>query len=153
MNEDRARALALRQGQLLERSATLRAQLARDAQPWQQTLGRVDEARTRAQAGWQWLRAHPEVPAAALALLLVLRPRRTAALAWRWGRRAWLGWQLWRRLGAAPPAPGPAWLAGLQARPGAPRGASPLQTLLQQGLATLLPALLQALMQRFTRRR
>lgn len=152
MNEDRARALALRQGQLLERSATLRAQLARDAQPWQQTLGRVDEARARARAGWQWLRAHPEVPAAALALLLVLRPRRTAALAWRWGRRVWLGWQLWRRFGVHQPAPGRAWLPGPQGGTGSPGGASPLQTFLQRGLATLLPALLQALLQRFTRR-
>jgi hypothetical protein len=150
MNEDRARALALRQGQLLERSATLRAQLVRDAQPWQQTLGRVDELRWRAQTGWQWLRAHPEVPAAALGLLLVLRPRRTTALAWRWGRRAWLGWQLWRRLGAGQVGPG-GW-PGLQPGQAAPRAASPLQSLLQQGLATLLPALLQALLQRFTRR-
>lgn len=102
MNEGRALALARRQGQLLERSAMLRAQVAQHSQPWQQALGHVDEARERARSGWDWLRAHPEVPAAAVALLLVLRPRRTLRLAWRWGRRGLFAWRLWRRYAMHP---------------------------------------------------
>ncbi len=98
MNENRIRALALRQQELLLRSALLRQQVAEQMAPWQLQLGRVDRARIAVQGGWQWLRRHPEVPAAAGALLLVLRPRRALRLAWRWGRRGWLAWQLWRRV-------------------------------------------------------
>lgn len=102
MNERRAVALARRQGELMARSTMLRAQLAQHSQPWQQALSQVDTARSRVQGGWLWLRAHPEVPAAAAALLLVLRPRRTLRLAWRWGRRGVFAWQLWRRYAARP---------------------------------------------------
>ncbi len=98
MNETRAQALALRQAQLLARSALLRQRLGEDLAPWQPRLARVDQARALASHSWQWLRQHPEVPAAAAGLLLVLRPKRALALAWRWGRRGWLGWQLWRRV-------------------------------------------------------
>lgn len=39
------------------------------------------------------LRCHPEVAVAAGVALIVARPSR----AWRWGRRAFIGWQAWRR--------------------------------------------------------
>lgn len=39
------------------------------------------------------LRRHPQVVVAAGVALIVARPRR----AWRWGRRAFFGWQAWRR--------------------------------------------------------
>lgn len=108
MNEDRALALARRQGQLLERSARLRAQVVRHSRPLQRTLAEADQARAQVQAGWQWLRAHPQVPLAAAGalagLLLVLRPRRTLGqafrFAWRWGRRSHFAWQLWQRWGS-----------------------------------------------------
>lgn len=45
-------------------------------------------------AGWHWLKAHPAVPVAIAIVVVVVRP----ALAWRWGRRAWLGWKAWQRL-------------------------------------------------------
>jgi YqjK-like protein len=98
VNESRALALARRQQQLLARSERLREQLASDMRPWQRRLDQADQASAAVHSGWQWLRAHPEVPAAAVALLAVLRPRRALALAWRWGRRGWWGWQLWRRV-------------------------------------------------------
>lgn len=39
------------------------------------------------------LRRHPEIMVAAGVALVVARPAR----AWRWGRRAYVGWQAWRR--------------------------------------------------------
>jgi hypothetical protein len=39
------------------------------------------------------LRRHPEVVVATGVALVVARPSR----AWRWGRRAFFGWQAWRR--------------------------------------------------------
>jgi len=98
VTEARVLALALRQQQLLARSAFLRTQVAQHMAPWQARLGQVDQARAAVTTSWQWLRTHPEVPAGAAVLLLLLRPKRALALAWRWGRRGWLGWQIWRRV-------------------------------------------------------
>lgn len=105
MNEDRALALARRQQQLLARSAQLRGQVAENLVPWQETLGWVDRTRAALHQGWQWLRRHPEVPAGIAVGVAVLRPRRAWAFGWRWGRRAWLGWQLFRRFGGTAPQP------------------------------------------------
>jgi hypothetical protein len=44
--------------------------------------------------GVHWLRRNPGLVVAVLVALVVIRPRR----AWRWGRRAFIGWQAWRRL-------------------------------------------------------
>ena len=115
MNEARTLALALRQQQLLSRSAQLRRQVAVNMAPWQLRLGQVDQVRAAVSNGWQWLRAHPEVPAGAAALLLLLRPKRALSLAWRWGRRGWLGWQIWSRVQRQAEARGID-LAGLIAR-------------------------------------
>lgn len=41
-----------------------------------------------------WLRRHPQVVMAAAVALVVARPKR----AWRWARRAFVGWQAWRKL-------------------------------------------------------
>ena len=82
--------LAQRQLRLLVRSSELRSRFARDAQVWQQPLALADQVR----AGWRWLRAHPEVPLAAAAVVVLLRPRRAWRLVWR----LWAGWRLWRRV-------------------------------------------------------
>ena len=44
--------------------------------------------------GVRWLRRNPEVAVAAGVALVVIRPKR----AWRWARRAFVGWQVWRKL-------------------------------------------------------
>jgi hypothetical protein len=99
MNEARARALALRQGRLLERSEALRRELAAGARPWQQALGRVDAARAVTTSAIGWLRAHPGALAAGVLAFALLRPRRALGFAWRWGRRGWFAWRVWRRYG------------------------------------------------------
>jgi hypothetical protein len=85
-----AEVLALRQQRLLMRSQALRQRLASDAAAWQAPLRWADGA----VAVWTWLRGHPEAPLAALAVVLLLRPRR----ALRWGLRLWSGWRLLQRL-------------------------------------------------------
>jgi hypothetical protein len=86
----RAEALRRRQLLLLQRSGELRQQFAQHSQALQGPLAVADQVH----AGWRWLRAHPEVPLAAAAVLVVLRPRRAWRLAWR----VWTGWRLWRSL-------------------------------------------------------
>lgn len=90
INRRRATELALHQRQLLLRSTELRLRLMDDAQVLAPPLRLAD----RVHAGWRWLRDHPEVPLAAVAVVVVLRPRR----ALRWGLRLWTGWQTFRRL-------------------------------------------------------
>jgi hypothetical protein len=43
--------------------------------------------------GARWVGRHPQLVLAAAVALLVARPKR----AWRWARRAFVGWQAWRR--------------------------------------------------------
>ena len=97
--KQRVDSLAHRQQRLLVRSSELRSQFARDAQVWKQPLALADRVR----AGWRWLRAHPEVPLAAAAMLVVLRPRRAWRLIWR----LWAGWRFWRRVQDRLPPLGP----------------------------------------------
>lgn len=88
--------LESRQLRLLVRSSELRSQFAHHAVAWQSPLALADKV----QAGWRWLRAHPELPLAAALVVLVLRPRRV----WRLGWRLWAGWRLWQRVqGRLPP--------------------------------------------------
>ncbi len=44
--------------------------------------------------GARWVRRNPEVVVAGAAVLIVVRPKS----AWRWARRAFVGWQLWQKL-------------------------------------------------------
>lgn len=44
--------------------------------------------------GVRWLRRHPLLVVAAGVALVVARPKRV----WRWARRAFVGWQVWRKL-------------------------------------------------------
>ena len=101
MKQDPALALADRQRRLLARSAALRERFGSEMAQWQPPLALLDRTQAAAGQSWRWLRAHPEVPAGAAVLLLVLRPRRAFSLAflgWRLGRRAWKGWRLWQTL-------------------------------------------------------
>ncbi len=107
MNEARALALALRQQQLLARSAALRGSVAVEMVPWKHRLDAIDRARAAVSSGWGWLRRHPEVPAGLAIAVVVLRPGRAWRFGWRWGRRAWLGWQIYRRVLASDEASRP----------------------------------------------
>ena len=80
--------LAARQQALLLRSAELRARLALQSNAMRPPLALADQVAD----GWRWLQAHPAWPAAIAVTLIVARPAR----AWRWGRRVWSAWQLWR---------------------------------------------------------
>lgn len=89
----RQQRLWIRRQELLRQSAELRASLQLHAQGLAPLLRGAD----RAWVAGIWLRDHPLVPAAALGLLALRRPR--AVL--RWGRRGWAAWQLVRRVRAA----------------------------------------------------
>ena len=80
----------LRQQLLLIRSTELRQTLRRDLQSLQRPAAWVDSLRT----AMAWLYLHPQWPAAGLALLLVLRPRRFLA----WGGKLWWLWKSTRQL-------------------------------------------------------
>lgn len=104
MSAGRARELQLKRERLRVRSAELRLAVRRESQVLELPLAVAD----RVVAGARWLRRNPQWPLGALAVLVVLRPRR----ALRWAARAWWGWRLWRRAGrlwavlAAPPRAG-----------------------------------------------
>jgi hypothetical protein len=44
--------------------------------------------------GARWLRRNPQIVAATVVALVVIRPKR----AWRLARRGFVGWQMWRKL-------------------------------------------------------
>lgn len=75
--------LQLRQQRLLIRSTELRLQLRGHLQSLQRPAAVADQFK----ASLVWLYQHPQWPAGALALLLILKPRR--ALAWT-GKLWWL---------------------------------------------------------------
>lgn len=99
MNDQRARALARRQQELLVRSAELRLHLATDLNRWHAPLALADKTRRQTTEAWHWLRAHPEVPLAGAAALLLLRPRHVLRFCWRWGSRLLLAKRLYKRYG------------------------------------------------------
>ena len=85
---------AVRRGQLIERIATQRAALATHSRPLRQALETTDRALAATRSGADYLRQHPAYVAAAVALLVVVKPRR----AWRWAKRGFVAWRLWQSL-------------------------------------------------------
>lgn len=81
--------LALRKQCLQMRSAALREEWAACVAGVRPLLDGADRVRT---AG-SWLRRHPEVGAGVGVALLVARPR----IAWRWLRRGFAAWRMWRK--------------------------------------------------------
>lgn len=80
--------LATRHGALKARIDAQRLQLARHVVPLERALAVGD----RALEGVDWLKHHPAVVGAAVAAVVIARPKR----AWRWARRGifvWRGWQ------------------------------------------------------------
>ncbi|MBI5898044.1 MAG: YqjK-like family protein [Rhodocyclales bacterium] len=82
--------LALEKQRLQLAGDALRADFSRHANGLQPTLAGADLA----VAGAHWLWRHPQIVAGVGVALLVAKPSR----AWRWARRAFFGWQTWRRL-------------------------------------------------------
>lgn len=86
--------LAVERGRLLERISMQRQLLEQQLQPVGDTLHSVDRALARLRKGRDYLQQHPEVVAAAVVVLVVLKPSRL----WRWTKRGFLAWRTWRML-------------------------------------------------------
>jgi len=84
--------IALRKQRLQLRAERQRTELMAGLAAVDVVLDGVDRLRD----GIGWLRQHAPAVSTFALVLLVLRPRFTL----RWARRAWLGWQLYRRLRA-----------------------------------------------------
>jgi hypothetical protein len=82
--------LALRKQRLQLAAESQRAELLAGLEVVEGVLDRVDRLRD----GVAWLRHHAPAVSTIALVLLVLRPRFTL----RWLRRAWVGWQLVRRV-------------------------------------------------------
>lgn len=89
MNGSAALELALKKQRLLIAGEGLRNDIARHATGLTPVFAGADVA----VEGARFLRRHPQALVAAGVALIVARPGR----AWRWGRRALFGWQVWRR--------------------------------------------------------
>lgn len=84
-------AFALEKQRLQLAAESHRAALAGHAEG----LAPLFDAADQVGAGIRWTRQHPEALAATVALLLAARPA-TRRFAWRWGRRAFMAWRVWR---------------------------------------------------------
>lgn len=89
MQHPRRDVLVQRQQLLLSRSAELRDTLAHQIGALRSPLALADRLR----AGAHWLRLHPAWPMAALALVVLRKPRRML----RWTPALVAGWQLYQR--------------------------------------------------------
>ncbi|MFH1603989.1 MAG: YqjK family protein [Pseudomonadota bacterium] len=86
----RLAAIETKRARLIERAAREREDVVQTLQLWSQPLGLVDQF----VAGAKYVMARPPLVAAAVIVLVVLRPRR----AWKWARRALGLWQGYRWL-------------------------------------------------------
>ena len=82
--------LLLARERLRERIAHQRSQLSSAAWPIATACSLADTAGD----GARWLRSHSHWLIGGLVALLIVRPRGT----WRWGRRLFAAWRLWRAL-------------------------------------------------------
>ena len=83
--------LALRKQLLVLDAAGQRERLARHANGLVPLFNVADQVNT----GVRWVRRHPEALAAGLSLLVAARPG-VRRFFWRWGRRGFVAWRLWR---------------------------------------------------------
>ena len=82
--------LALKKQRLQIASDALRHDFGRHAAGLRPLFSGADLATE----GVRWARRNPQIVVGAGVALLVARPKR----AWRWARRAFFGWQAWRKL-------------------------------------------------------
>lgn len=92
--EKRLIELSLQRGRLQERAAAQRAALAASLQPVLAAVDTADRGLVKARQGVQYLKRHPMGVGLAVAALAAIRPQR----AWRWGRRAFVAWSVWRKI-------------------------------------------------------
>ena len=90
MNTQRQIELALKKQRLQFRCAEQRRELAQGLMPLVPAFALAETIRN----GARWVREHPAISAGVLAAFFVAKPR----VAVRWARRAWLAWQVWRKL-------------------------------------------------------
>lgn len=83
--------LALAKQRLQLASAAQRTALAEHTAGLMPLCATLDQVH----AGTRWLGRHPEVLAGAVAFLAVTR-NDSRRFVWRWGRRAFVAWRLWR---------------------------------------------------------
>lgn len=89
MNE-KALALAMRHGALKARIDEQRRLLGQHVAPLEAALARGDAALQ----GVDWLTHHPAAIVAAVAAIVVVRPR----AAWRWAKRGFFVWRGWQAI-------------------------------------------------------
>ncbi|MFZ2855289.1 MAG: YqjK-like family protein [Rhodocyclaceae bacterium] len=88
--------IGVRRGRLIERIASQRALLGQQLEPVRSALHSADRASAGLRAGIGYLRQHPGIVLAAVAVLAILKPRRT----WRWAQRGFVAWRAWRAVRA-----------------------------------------------------
>ncbi len=86
--------VAVQRGRLLERISNQRQLLGQEVQPLGDTLRSADRAISTLRNGSDYVKQHPEVVTVAVAVLVVLQPRRV----WRWTKRGFFAWRTWRML-------------------------------------------------------
>lgn len=84
--------LGIRRGRLIERIASQRALLGQQLEPVRSVLAATDRGLAGARTGIAFLRQHPGIIVAAVALLAILKPRR----AWRWAQTGFIAWRALR---------------------------------------------------------
>lgn len=82
--------LAVRRGELKAKIEMQRTALGQHVRPLAGILSKAD----RVVASVDWLKHHPGAVGAAVAALVVARPKR----AWNWARRGFFLWQSWQAL-------------------------------------------------------
>lgn len=86
--------VGIRRGRLIERIAGQRALLGRQLQPLCNALQTTDRGIAVVRTGIGFLRQRPGLVLAAVALLVILKPRH----AWRWAKRGFFAWQIGRKV-------------------------------------------------------
>jgi hypothetical protein len=87
----RAVAYALEKQRLQFASAEQRERLTRHGAD----VAPLFEVADRIRDGARWVQRHPEVAVGVLAMIAVVRPRVRQFL-WRWSKRGFVAWKLWR---------------------------------------------------------
>lgn len=86
----------LRRGRLLERIASQRATLIRDAQPVSAALDKADHVLDSVRSGVAYVKQHPGIVTLAVAGLLIVNKGRF----WRWAKRGFIAWKTFSTLRA-----------------------------------------------------